>query len=42
MAFRADRLSKGTGFLFHGRCVKVEDAAELAAFLKGLQPEGRA
>jgi hypothetical protein len=24
--------------VFHERCAKVEDAAELAAFLKGLQP----
>jgi LysR family hydrogen peroxide-inducible transcriptional activator len=35
--FRDPAPNRTVGFVFHERCARVEDAAELAAFLKGLQ-----
>lgn len=39
--FRDPAPSRTVGFVFHERCARVEDAVELAGFLKGLQDLAR-
>ena len=42
LPFREPAPGRTIGLIFHNRCMRLEDAAELAGFLRELHPRGAA